>query len=126
MLVRETKSHAETNANPIIAGPRPKQGGVKEASAVPLLSDPWANWQGSKPESDTSVSVRATPGPIDARLSAQDDKLKLLEQTVQQIQECQADQTTCLTHMKDAQQKSEHATKQYIDSRFQEFRSELD
>lgn len=129
VLVREIKSHAGTYANPILAGPRPRlpsRSHPQQDGNNANPPDPWARYIGPRSQPDPPLPSRAATGPIDARLSAQDDKLKQFEDAMQEIKQVQAEQTAILTQVKETQTNTEQATKKYLDNRLQEFRTELD
>lgn len=124
ILVRKLEPRISPVANPVIAGPRPTKDTFKrDDRQTQLVTDPWAAWQGPRPAPNIS---RAAQGPQEAKFSQQDDRIHKLEQALEQVQITQQDQSDQVKQLHQEVKQQEASTKQHIDLRLQQIRSELD
>lgn len=66
---------------PILVGPRPKPLQSHEPSSSTSF-DPWAQWQGPRLQ---PAITRTIEGPVEKRLSEQDDKISALQKDLEQM-----------------------------------------
>ncbi len=123
ILVRKLEPRMSPVANPVIAGPRPtKDIPKRDERQSQLAIDPWAAWQGPRPLPNPS----RVQGPQEAKFSQQDDRMNKLEQALEKVQITQQDQSDQFKQLHQDVQQQEASTKQHIDLRLQQIRSELD
>ena len=124
ILIRKLEPRTSSVAHPVIAGPRPTKDTTKRDDRQgPLTTDPWASWQGPRPAPNPP---RTTQGPQETKFSQHDDRLNKLEQALEQVQVAQQDHADQFKQLHHDVKQQEASTKQHIDLRLQQIRTELD
>eukprot|EP00438_Fugacium_kawagutii_P035322 Skav206912 [mRNA] locus=scaffold808:371929:376347:+ [translate_table: standard] len=125
VLTRPVRPRQTHYADPILAGPKPTPKSVGKSGAVlaPLIGDPWAGYQGIKPQTTpVQASQAAGPsstGPIEQRLQLQEDRLSKIEESIARGQH----------HVQDIQKDIEAkdiAMKSHVDQQLHALRNEID
>ena len=131
VLVRALPPKVGATVHPVVAGPRPIWNSSKREEQSPpighLISDPWANWQGPKPTLTWVPNVpRSLPGPQEARMAAQDERIAKLEETIEKVHEQQNNHDAKLIQFQDDVKQQDVAIRTHIDQRLQQVKAELD
>eukprot|EP00438_Fugacium_kawagutii_P027555 Skav207074 [mRNA] locus=scaffold1909:297835:302331:+ [translate_table: standard] len=122
LLLRLVTPRQVQQLDPILAGPRPSMKTQPKGSnnSVPLIGDPWARYEGPKPQSIPSSNPGSgSAGPVEQRMQLQDDRLSKIEEVLAQdraqVKELQADL-----------QKKDQEMRTHVDQRLVELRNEID
>ena len=128
VLIRELANKTPQATNPIVAGPKPAARTTARPDTLPQLQgDPWAKWTGpSAPQAAMAGPPRSVTGPTADKLAEQDNRIKQLEQSVQNIQAAQGQQSHALDAIKTEVQERDNRMKQHVDSGLAQLRNELD
>ena len=129
VLTRELPPKTGSSTHPVVAGPRPLMNAARRdepnTQVGMLMKDPWANWQGAKPTVAPQAS-RTLQGPHEAKLTAQDERIAKLEETISKVHEHQADQDANFEKFRQDVKKQDVAIRTHIDQRLSQVKQELD
>ena len=121
VLLRHLPPKSTTN-EPLVLGPR-----ATKTLALPapqrLAEDPWANWKGPRPE---VTMTKPAEGPTEARLSAQDEKISMLQKTLEKVSTAQEEQAVATTRRFEEMEQREVSNMKTVTSTIDALRTDID
>ena len=125
ILARQLPPKTQHAVSPIIAGPKPSS--TSTVTPPGLSPDPWAAWTGPRLSSTAGPPAnRVLTGPVETKLTEQNDRIVKLESSIQQLQAEQTKHSDALQQTSDDIRKRDQQLRSHMDSRLGDIRKELD
>ena len=115
ILLRHLPARMTSNA-PVVLGPKSS----KTATTLPQMQgDPWASYKGP-------ATVRSSEGPVEARLSQQDEKIERLQKSLDKVAASHETFANATTQKFEQQAAREEANLQHVSKAMDVLKKELD